>query len=159
MHDFDAQRTRGEDGEAALDRFFRSRGHYIEPATRGQQLRGIDRVFLKDGKVAYVEYKTDFRAQETGHVFVETISMDASDRAGWAYTSSADYLVYYIPALSRIYVIPLEVLRRELPGWAERYPTRPAQNREYATHGILVPIDEFAAHTTQIFSLEAGDAG
>lgn len=155
MHDFDAQLTRGASGEAILDRFFAARGHYIQEATRGQQQGGIDRVFLKDGKVAYVEYKTDFRAHETGHVFVETVSMDSSDKAGWAYTSAADYLVYYIPATRQIYVIPLEVLRRILPQWADAYPRASAQNETYATHGLLVPLDVFAASATQAFTLDA----
>ncbi len=155
LHDFDAQRARGESGEGVLDRFFEARGHLIQQATRGQQLNGIDRVFVRDGKVAYVEYKTDYRAHETGHVFVETISVDTDDTAGWAYTSGADFLVYYIPALKKIMVMPLETLRKLLPGWARAYPTRPAQNREYATHGILVPLAEFEAHATQVFTTSA----
>ncbi len=52
MHDFDAQLSRGEGGEDFLDAFFTARGHLIQPATRGQQSRGIDRVFVKDGKTA-----------------------------------------------------------------------------------------------------------
>jgi hypothetical protein len=156
LHDFDAQRTRGETGEAILDRFFEARGHLIQPATRGQQLRGIDRVFVKDGKIAYVEYKTDYRAHETGHVFVETISVDTDDTAGWAYTSGADFLVYYIPALNRILVMPLENLRKLLPGWVEAHPTRPAQNKAYATHGVLVPLSEFEGHATQVFTIDQG---
>ena len=55
VHDFDQQLIRGESGEAFLDGFFKTRGHYIQQATRGQQLIGVDRVFLRGGKLAYVE--------------------------------------------------------------------------------------------------------
>ena len=149
VYDFDAQHEQGQKGEAFLDAFFAARGHRIQPATRGQQRQGIDRIFLRGGKMARVEYKTDFLAHETGHVFIETISIDTDDKAGWAYTSQADLLVYYIPGQNVIYVISLERLREHLPRWCETYPTRPAQNQQYATHGVLVPIGEFEQYTTQ----------
>lgn len=86
MHEFDAQLSRGTSGESILDAFFRARGHYIQAATRGQQQNGIDRVFLKDGKVAYVEYKTDYRAHETKKIFIETVSVDSENTKGWVFT-------------------------------------------------------------------------
>ncbi len=156
MHDFNDQLARGSSGESVLDAFFRARGHYIQPATRGQQQHGIDRVFLKDGKVAYVEYKTDYRAHQTRHMFIETVSIDTDDKEGWAYTSEADYIVFYVPVLKKIYVMPLEILHRVLPEWIKRYPTRSAQNAGYATHGILVPLEVFVSHATQIFDIDAG---
>ncbi len=104
-----------------------------------------------------IEYKTDFRAHETGHAFIETVSVDTEDKAGWAYTSQADYLVYYAPALKAIYVMPLDSLRALLPGWLEVYPSRQAQNKTYATHGLLVPLEEFARHTSQLFVINESE--
>ena len=150
VYDFDQQHARGQRGENFLDVFFEARGHTIYPASRSQQRQGIDRIFRKDGKRAAVEYKTDFVAHQTGHIFVETISVDADDKAGWAYTSQATMLVYFIPGLDVIYVIPIDRLREQLPGWCASYSTRPAQNQGYATHGVLVPIAEFERHASQI---------
>lgn len=152
-YNFDEQNLQGAKGEAFLDAFFAERGHTIQPATRGQQRIGIDRVFLWEGKMARIEYKTDFLAADTGHVFVETISIDTDGKAGWAYTSQADLLVYFIPGLRRIYVIPLETLREHLPAWVEAYPSRSARNEAYSTHGLLVPIAEFARFASQVFDL------
>jgi len=150
VYDFDQQHAQGQRGEDYLDTFFEARGHTIYPATRSQQRQGIDRIFRKNGKRAAVEYKTDFVAHQTGHIFVETISVDADDKAGWAYTSQATMLVYFIPGLKTIYVTPLDRLREQLPGWCNSYPTRPAQNEDYATHGVLVPIAEFERHASQV---------
>lgn len=151
VYDFDEQHTQGEGGEAFLDSFFEARGHQVLPATRGQQRSGIDRVFLWDGKMALVEYKTDFLAHKTGKVFIETVSIDREDKPGWAFSSQADFLVYYAPGLDTIYVIPLETLREYLPEWEEKYPSRAAQNRDYATHGLLVPLETFGACASQEF--------
>src|SRR5574341_40246 len=154
VYDFDDQKLVGRRGESVLDDFFRQRGHTVLSATRGQQRVGIDRVFLRDGKMTLVEYKTDLVAHRTGKVFIETISVDTDGKPGWAYSSQADLLVYFIPHQRVIYVMPLEHLRQQLPRWCDAYPTRPAQNEEYATHGILVPMEEFEKHATQVLFLE-----
>jgi len=153
VYHFDEQNLRGGKGEAYLDTFFAERGHYIQKATRGQQRLGIDRVFLKDGTVVRVEYKTDLLAHKTGRVFIETVSMDSSGKQGWAFTSRADLIVYFIPGLKRIVVVPPENLRSEIGRWEQIYPTRAASNEEYSTHGILVPIEELERQASQLFHL------
>ncbi len=141
---FNAQKARGDAGELFLDRWFAT-DYEVRPATRQEQRQGIDRFFIhrQTGKRLAVEYKTDYRAVETGNAFVETISVDTAGKAGWAHSSEAAYLIYYIPDDGLIYVLALEVLRRELPRWLREYPLRTAQNQGYATHGVLVPLDEF----------------
>jgi hypothetical protein len=153
VYHFDEQNLRGGKGESFLDSFFAERGHYIQKATRGQQRVGIDRVFLKDGGALQVEYKTDLLAHRTGKAFVETISSDSSGKQGWAYTSRADVIVYFIPGLSVIFVVPPARLREQLERWQQAYPTRSAPNQDYATHGILVPIEEFERQASQVFHL------
>lgn len=141
---FDTQKARGDAGELFLDRWFAVE-YRVRPATPEQQRRGIDRIFAhrRTGKRLSVEYKTDYRAAQTGNAFVETVSVDTAGKAGWAHSSKADYLIYYVPGDGLIYVLPLELLRRELPRWVRQYPLRAAQNEGYATHGVLVPLDEF----------------
>ena len=151
---FDAQKARGEAGEAFLDQVFTA-DHEIRPATRAEQRRGIDRVFIhrQTGQCFTVEYKTDYKAAHTGNAFVETVSVDTAGKAGWAYSSKADYLVYYVPGDEVIYAIALEVLRRELSRWVRAYPHRAAQNPAYATHGVLVPLDEFERHAEAVINV------
>lgn len=153
VYHFDEQNARGGKGETFLDSFFAGRGHYIQKATRGQQRLGIDRVFLKDGGVVQVEYKTDLLAHRTGRVFIETISSDAKGKQGWVYTSRADVIVYFIPGLKVIYVTPPSKLRDALPRWEQAYPTRAAANEDYSTHGILIPVEEMERQASQVFHL------
>jgi hypothetical protein len=151
---FDAQKARGDAGESFLDQVFTT-DYEVQPATRAEQRRGIDRIFTRrrTGQRLAVEYKTDYKAAHTGNAFVETVSVDTVGKAGWAYSSAADYLIYYVPGDEVIYVIALEVLRRELPRWLQEYPLRAAQNEGYATHGVLVPLDEFEAHAEAVMSI------
>jgi hypothetical protein len=151
---FDAQKAKGDSGESFLDCWF-AIDYEVCPATRQEQRRGIDRIFIqrRTGQRFRVEYKTDYKAAETGNAFVETVSVDTAGRAGWAYSSQSDYLIYYIPADGLIYVLALEVLRCELPRWLREYPHRAAQNEGYATHGVLVPLDEFEKHAEVVINV------
>jgi hypothetical protein len=145
-YSFVTQKAIGETGEQALDERFAS-DYHIRPATLTEQVQGIDRVYTNrhTGDVTRVEYKTDHKAAETGNAFIETVSVDAAGKQGWAYTSQADYIFYYVPPLGRVYVVRLAVIRRELPRWEGLYSHAQARNDGYLTHGILVPLDEFSA--------------
>jgi len=140
-YDFEAQRAQGEQGEDELDRFF-ARWFAIQPATGRQQRQGIDRLFTaRRGRRRFaVEYKTDRVAAQTGNAFIETVSVDTAERAGWVYTSQADLLMYYVPDWARIYVIELERLREQLAAWCALYPLRRIPNAGYSTHGVIVPL-------------------
>jgi len=96
---FDTQKARGDAGESFLDQVFAA-DYEVRPATRAEQRRGIDRIFThrQTGRRLTVEYKTDYKAAHTGNAFVETVSVDTAGKAGWAYSSAADYLIYYVPA-------------------------------------------------------------
>lgn len=157
-YDFDRQLAEGEAGEAFLDAFFRGRGHTVRPVSMDGQRRGIDRdITAPDGRQMSVEYKTDRLAARTGNAFVETISVDAEQgKMGWALTSQADYLVYYVPE-HVILILPFASLRWALPGWMRDYPARAAPNDGYRTHGVLVPLDKLAEYAVQTFSLQAAD--
>lgn len=157
-YDFDRQLAEGEAGEAFLDEFFRRRGHTVRPATREEQRQGIDRFIITPaGREMKVEYKTDHVAARTGNAFVETVSVDTAGKMGWALTSQADYLVYFIPG-QMIVVLPLRSLRWALPGWMREYPVRTAANNGYTTHGLLVPLAALLEYAVQTFHLN-GEAG
>ncbi|HOA25293.1 MAG TPA: hypothetical protein PK801_14635 [Aggregatilineales bacterium] len=158
VYSFNRQNAHGRLGEDFLDAFFEQRGNYVQPATRWQQKQGIDRIFARESKLARVEYKTDFIAHRSERVFIETVRLDQDEKSGWAYTSQADLLVYFIPGARVIYVMPLETLREQLPRWSALYPSRPVHNETYTTRGVLVPLAEFERFATQIFRLHTNSS-
>jgi hypothetical protein len=140
------QLARGESAEAWLDRYFTLRCD-IQLASRAQQRQGIDRLFTHriTGLTYTVEYKTDWTAARTGNAFIETVSVDTEKIAGWAYTSQAEWLVYFIPGRATIYLIAFAALRAQLPRWLVTCPAAPPiPNRSYHTLGILVPLSQLA---------------
>lgn len=142
MHSFAEKLAQGEAVERQLDAIFEQR-YIVRLATRAQQRQGIDRLMAdRDGNQFAMEYKADWRAAETGNAFIETVSVDTAGKPGWARTSKADWLVYAIPPHGIAYGIPMSVVRAMVPEWAARYPTRPARNSAYSTHGICVPVPE-----------------
>lgn len=153
-YSFRTQLVNGAQGEARLDAWF---GHWftIRHATMEEQHRGIDRIFTRhdNGKCYAVEYKTDSRASSTGNAFVETVSVDTVGKPGWAYSSEADYLLYYVPVSEVIYIIPMVNLRQRLPQWQRQYQARKIPNQGYCTHGLLVPLDEFERIAQRVDSL------
>lgn len=153
-YDFDKQNRQGKKGETFLDEFF-SQWYAIVPATDSEQRQGIDRWFKPRpfGKRFPVEYKTDTTAARTHNAFVETVSVDTANKPGWAYTSQAKFLIYYIPGDELIYVIPFAALRGQLPHWSRRYPLRRIPNRGYHTHGLLVELVEFERCAKRVFSV------
>jgi two-component SAPR family response regulator len=154
MYKFNVQLKLGEKGEMFLDKFF-SEEYLIKPVSMGEQRKGIDRIFehKRTGRVLKVEYKTDELASGTGNAFIETISVDSTNKPGWAYSSKADYLLYYVTGDELIYIITLNNLRKNLEKWEKKYRKAKAKNDGYYTHGILVPLREFEIHAEQVLSV------
>jgi hypothetical protein len=113
VYDFATQLAIGKQAEAVLDLFFADK-FLIAEATQAQERQGIDRLFLDraNNDVCTVQYKCDWKAGKTGNAFVETVSVDRQGKKGWAYTSQADRLIYYIPSDLLIYVIAFATLRK-----------------------------------------------
>jgi len=152
-YSFDRQLAQGEQGETFLDGFFLP-WFTIRRATREEQRQGIDRWFVDARKRRQsIEYKTDSAAGRTGNAFVETVSVDTTNKPGWAYSSQAETLIYYIPDDGLIYVIRMAHLRLVLPAWVRKYPTRAVPNAGYRTHGLLVPLHEFEDLAVKVFSV------
>jgi hypothetical protein len=154
IHTFDKSFEEAKLYEAELDKYF-GVSYEIEEASRLQQSAGIDRIFIHrvTGAWYYVEYKTDHRTHETGNVFIETMSVDTADKPGWAYTSGAQVLVYFVPGYETAYRIDMMTIKRKLPQWSA-YRKAPAWNRSrdgslYQTFGHLVPLDVFRKSCVQ----------
>lgn len=144
MYEFDEQLDKGHGYETRLDKYF-SKWYSVHPIEeQAVQRMGIDRRFTgPTGAVYSVEYKTDERAGETGNVFIETVSVDTENKLGWAYTSCAQILAYYIPALQTIYLAYMTSVKESVRQWNDIYPIRRIPNRGYHTIGLLVPIPIF----------------
>ncbi|MDQ3562708.1 MAG: hypothetical protein M3436_00735 [Pseudomonadota bacterium] len=144
-HSFQAKLRQGEAVERDLDEHFSER-YSIRRVSMDDQRNGIDRVFTdrESGERFRVEYKADWRATDTGNAFIGTVSVDTTGVQGWALTSQADWVVYALPPLRKYLLIRLAELRAALTEWCENYPTAGAKNRDYTTHGVLVPLMEFA---------------
>ncbi len=153
MYAFKEQLTKGEKSENKLDGFF-SQWYDIHPVDMDKQRQGIDRIFTnkETGVVSKIEYKTDWTAGKTHNAFVETVSVDTANKPGWAHSSKADYLFYYVPGDELIYIIKFAALRGRMHQW-KGLPTRQIPNNGYKTIGILVPLAEFEKIAIEVISM------
>lgn len=144
MYSFDKQLRRGKKHERFLDRYFRKR-FKIEEASMDEERLGIDRYFTdrRNGRRYAIQYKADKTAARTGNAFVETVSVDSNNTPGWAYTCTADFIIYYVVGCGPAYVIRPDEIRKRLPHWQRTFQERRIPNDGYHTVGLLVPLDEF----------------
>lgn len=152
-YDFNEQKQAGEESERYLDDLF-SRWYSIRPATPMQQRQGIDRIFTRkdNGESTTIEYKTDYAAANTGNAFMELISVDCRFVVGWAYSSCADYLLYYVPG-DKVYAVRFSQLRLQLALWTRKYEMRSVQNAGYRARGLLIPLPDFEKIAQQVISV------
>lgn len=157
VHGLDEKIAEGEKHESDLDVYF---SHYytIVLASRAAQRNGIDRHFTCKASGAHmsIEYKADSRAATTGNAFIETVSVSTNGALGWAYTSLAQWLLYYIPPNKTIYVVPMASVKYMLPAWVRQYGTGYAPNRTYQTEGLKVSLNEFYKIALDVVKIETG---
>lgn len=154
------QLSKGEAAEKQLDSHFSDR-FQITKATREEQRCGIDRIFAKRMPVASatmrkyaVEYKTDWTAGRTGNAFIETVSVDTMNIPGWVYTSRAEWLIYFVPIHSKVYIIRLNEMRKVVDEWVEQFgPEKTVPNEGYFTRGVPVPLSIVANLAVKIEQL------
>lgn len=162
-YDYDLQLSLGLFGEQRLQAF-RHENYTLTKASHAQEQQGgYDFIFVdrKTGEAWTLELKTDFRAYFSRNAFIETVSVDDTVRQlyidGWAYTSEAQILLYFIPQTGQIFVIKMQKLRKLMPAFVECFPTvstfTRAKGRFYRTHGILVPLAELARLATDMLEL------
>jgi hypothetical protein len=140
-----------------LDEWLRT-GYVVREATTAEQWRGIDRVAADGDGEHTIDYKCDLAWARTRNCFIEHTSNAQTGRPGWALTSEADWLLYFLIP-DRVLVLTFVMLRRHLLRWQQVYPTRRAKNEEgYDTLGLCVPVsivEHVAEYTAR---LDQGDA-
>ncbi len=87
-----------------------------------------------------MEYKADATAARTGRMFLEIMSVDTADKPGWALTSLAQLLVYYVPLLDYANIYNMYSLKALLPALQQGYQIKRIPNNGYCTHEIAVPF-------------------
>jgi len=144
---FSEQLEKGEIYETTLDEFY-SQWFQIKHVSLAAQKMGIDRVFtsIVDGTKYTVEYKGDERASRSGNAFVETMSVDTSGKKGWAYTSCAQVLVYFIVKEKYVIRFDMNTIKLYVKEWTKKYCSGKADNLNYNTYGVCVPLTEFKKH-------------
>jgi hypothetical protein len=144
LYSFEEQLHKGEEYELILDELF-SEKYDIEKVQLDAQRLGIDRIFTRksSGVMASVEYKTDFIAQHTGNVFIETETMGGTGKQGWAFCSIAQLLVYFIPDSHIIYVADMLKIKLDIDKLAVRYDVKSVNNGHFKMLGVPVPFEVF----------------
>lgn len=126
-----------------LDEFYRMRGRVLDVQhvpVAFQKMAGMDRVMsLQSGLRNTYEDKADFRAGDTGNLFVETWSKRGMV-PGWAYTCGAQYLDWFVASHRTLLWGETLRLKKRLAEWAQRFPEVHVKNAGYVTSGLLVPI-------------------
>lgn len=154
MHTFNNSKKVGDAGEATLDKFFKDKFN-IEEVDISQQKLGWDRVFthLESGARASVEYKTDTQSHKTGNIFIEIWSNKESGKRGWAYTTTAQWLYYYVLGAEEVYIVDVVKLKLYLKNWEKQFIIKGAKNPNYSSEGMLVPIEIFKSICYEVIKL------
>lgn len=148
-YQFNTQFQIGLDGEKEIIAYL-DNNWLCNVSTREEQRIGIDYWITnkKDNKVFSIEIKTDIKANKTGNAFIETVSVDRDNKAGWFYTSKANLLFYFCKSPDILYIIDFARLRNQEEKWSI-YPKKKARNVSYNGEGILVPLTELEKITSK----------
>lgn len=154
-HSFQASKKVGDMGEAQLDKFF-SEKFTIEDVDMTQQKLGWDRIFThkERGTRASVEYKTDTMSHKTNNIFVEIWSNKEAGKRGWAYTTTAQWLYYFVTGLDEVFIVDVAKLKLYLENWQIQFKVKSARNPNYTSEGMLVPIDVFKSVAYEVLSVD-----
>lgn len=135
----------GSNVAAFLDSFFGALGWQITPTTPHEErvLCLGDRHYARGADRLTIEYKSGLQTAYTGNVFLETVSVDSSNKPGWVYTCQADYIFYAALDNHKILIFRPDTLRDRIDELQVRYrtlATSRGQNVGYKTHGVIVPL-------------------
>jgi len=147
---FEQDLKRGERFEEKIDEYFVGEFAFnIRRVNMTGQRSGIDRTWTNpEGITKTIEYKADTKAAETGNVFIEIVSNDRTGKAGWAFTSQADFLVYLVVGMGTLYFCEMAAVKKHAEGKWQRYRRVFCKNvGKYSSEGLLVPLDVFQKDT------------
>jgi len=141
MHKWRERLSQGFWGERVLDHYYEQK--FSVNGDPMYQMYGFDRVFEDTSGLQFsVEYKTDFRTAESGNIFFETLSVvtEKKSERGWAYTSKAQLLKYFVPQTGKIYTFRMTDVKEWISRWQRTYHVMEVLNEGYRSFGVVVPI-------------------
>ncbi|MBU1173557.1 MAG: hypothetical protein KKD44_28650 [Proteobacteria bacterium] len=106
---------------------------------------GVDRIiYLENGKVITIDEKV--RRKVWDDIALEYISNSTTQSPGWMEKDlSIDYLAYAFLPVKTVYLFDWRMLKRSWNyfkiEWKKKYPKIEAQNKNYITICVGVPID------------------
>jgi hypothetical protein len=130
---------RGEKYEALLDEYYNKKGFEVKAPEQLQYL-GADRLFKTKYCRFLVEYKADETAGKTGNFFIEIWSDIEQEKPGWACTSLAQVLIYYIPDWKTAFWLNMAAIRFALPMLNKTCQKKDC-HIDFHSQGLLVPIN------------------
>jgi len=113
------------------------------------QIAGIDKILLMDcGKKVLVDEK--IRRSDYGDILLEEYSDFDRKKVGWiGRTKFTDYIVYYVVPTKKVYLLPFLILQKawlaNYQDWLKLFGRKFAQNKNYKTSNIPVPVEELLA--------------
>lgn len=119
--------------------------HMMTTGDTISQRMGIDRiVHLASGRTLYIDEKKREKVYED--ILLEYVSVDTTNAPGWIEKELLiDYLAYAFMPLQRVYLLPWDMLQRAWKQnkreWLETYRKVEAQNRNYKTLSVPIPIN------------------
>lgn len=152
IYSFQEQYNHGQRGEQQIARWLQPVYSIDFVTDQQQQNQGIDLIgtHRQTGECVSFEVKTDRAAHRTGNAFIEVVGNSSRGSIGWVQKCKADWLIYWVPGLRRIYQIRPYELRVALKDWQYDYSLKSSQNPTYSTHGFVVPLDELETVATVV---------
>ena len=151
IHNFDErlQWSEAQSDEPFWDAVYRKAfpnlvNHMLGSGDTESQRKGIDRVILlANGKTLYVDEKK--RGKMYDDILLEFLSVDTTGAVGWIEKDlQIDYLAYAFMPNRCVYLFDWQMLRRAWiengESWKQKYKIIKAQNKNYTTHSVAVPI-------------------
>lgn len=150
--------------DAEIDKHFADKWHVSKELPRTHERLGYDRVWVhrESGRRWTVEYKHDTWTHKTGNVFIETESVEG-EKKGWAYTSCARVLVYYVVYGEYAFVVRMDEIERRLDVWEKLYESKTTTTYDkksgetYNTVGICVPVFVFRSICDAVVPIYSAD--
>lgn len=140
------QLVKPQNYETVLDQYL-EQFFMIRLASMTEERQGLNRIIRLANPSLKIAYKCDSRADTSRDAFIETKSVVSGDYTitpGWALSTDADLVIYYLTRSRAFYLINPKTLRAMLPSWSKLFPSQRVPNHSsaigYETEGLLVPL-------------------
>lgn len=137
----------GQDGENAIQQYYKKQGNIIYDVSKDERYWNKDVDFIINGQK--VEVKTDTRIAETKNFCFELVSNSDRDRykEGWFFTSEADVFIIYSPQTSMSYQLLSSEIRELYDRHQQLFVQKKLTFKEYEgleKHSVvgIIPIDK-----------------